>query len=136
VADKVQKRAIDGIRPVSAPNRLIREAFSGGSGEAEGVTVRIVDLEPVSQQGVRRPHWHDGFEEVIYILAGQGRLWADGAWFDVAAGDTLLIPAGVIHATFNGTEKPLRLLCFFPVAEGVDARLRSDLEIRLEESDG
>lgn len=122
----IKRRRLRDIQFVDAPNRTIGELFSGVTYDAQGITCRIVDLAPASQQEPRRPHKHLDFEETIHFLAGRGRMWADGRWFDVEAGDTVLVPPGVMHATFNASEEPLRLICFFPVPAGVDARVRGD----------
>lgn len=43
-----------------------------------------------------RPHFHAG-DEVVRVLAGRVRLRLPGGCRDVAAGDTLVVPAGVVH---------------------------------------
>ena len=113
---KIKKRSLTDINFKPLPNRVFGEVFSAQTFGAQEVTFRIVDLAPLSEQQPRRPHWHENFEEVIYYLQGRGRMWVEGEWCDVAAGDTVLVPPGVVHATFNVTEEPLRLLCFFPRA--------------------
>ena len=82
--------------------------FSAETKEANGITVQIVDIQSSSRQIPRQPHRHDGFEEVIQVLKGRGKFWADGEWTNIDAGDTLLIPAGVPLETFNLTEKIFR----------------------------
>lgn len=111
---KIKKRSLADIEFKPLPNRASGELFSAKNFGAQEVTFRIVDLVPLSEQQPRRPHWHEDFEEVIHVLRGQGRMWAEGEWHDVAACDTVLVPPKVVHATFNLTEEPLRLLCFFP----------------------
>jgi len=113
----IQKQRLAEIQFRPAPNRLIGELFSGHTLGAAEVTVRLVEMSPASEQQPRHPHWHEGFEEVIHFLAGNGRTWANGHWIEVQAGDTILIPPGLPHATFNVGDEPLRLLCFFPRAE-------------------
>ncbi len=112
----IQKQRMADVEFQAAPNRLIGELFSGQTLGAAEVTVRLVEMARASEQQPRRPHWHEGFEEVIHVLQGNGRTWADGEWTDIQAGDTILIPPGMPHATFNVGEEPLRLLCFFPRA--------------------
>jgi quercetin dioxygenase-like cupin family protein len=114
---KIKRQRIDDIVFHSAPNRIVGEVFSRQIFGAKEVTFRFVELAPASEQEPRRPHWHEGFEEVIHFLQGRGRIWADGEWHDVTSGDTILIPPGVHHATFNLGEEPMRLLCFFPRPE-------------------
>jgi quercetin dioxygenase-like cupin family protein len=65
----------------------------------------------------RRPHYHQGFEECIYVMAGEGCTDADSGSFPLKAGDTILIPPGEKHMTRNTGHEPLVLLCFFPVAD-------------------
>ncbi len=43
-----------------------------------------------------RPHFHVG-DEIVMILAGRARLLMGGTYRQVEAGETLLVPAGVIH---------------------------------------
>jgi AraC-like DNA-binding protein len=43
-----------------------------------------------------RPHFHAG-DEIVRVLAGRARLRLPDGFRDVATGDTLVVPAGVIH---------------------------------------
>lgn len=43
-----------------------------------------------------RPHFHAG-DELVQVLAGRARLRLPHSFRDVAAGDTLIVPAGVVH---------------------------------------
>lgn len=43
-----------------------------------------------------RPHFHAG-DEVVRILAGRARLWLPAGGRTVAAGDTVTVPAGMVH---------------------------------------
>jgi quercetin dioxygenase-like cupin family protein len=93
------------------------EIVSGEKG-AQAVTLRLVEI-PVAQPGEkpRGPHFHNGFEECIYVLAGAGCTEADSGKYPLKAGDTILIPSGEKHVTRNTGNEPLMLLCFFPVAD-------------------
>jgi quercetin dioxygenase-like cupin family protein len=74
------------------------------------VSVRLVRIAP----GVdRSPHRHPHSCEVVYVVEGTGVMWRDGTTIDVAAGDIVLIPAGMPHATI-AIGGQLRLVCFFP----------------------
>jgi mannose-6-phosphate isomerase-like protein (cupin superfamily) len=131
----IQKRNFADIPPRAAPNRLIRELFSGKSLGAQAITFRVIDMLPAAQQEPRRPHSHPDFEEVIFILSGRGQLWVEGEWHALRPGDAVLVPAGVVHATFNTTDEPLRLASFFPVPAGVDeTRRRSEVLIAPDEA--
>jgi quercetin dioxygenase-like cupin family protein len=93
------------------------EIVSGEKG-AQAVTLRLVEI-PVAQPGEkpRGPHFHNGFEECIYVVAGEGCTEADSGKYPLKAGDTILIPSGEKHVTRNTGNEPLMLLCFFPVAD-------------------
>ena len=43
-----------------------------------------------------RPHFHVG-DEIVMVLAGRARLLMSGTYRQIEAGETLLVPAGVIH---------------------------------------
>lgn len=83
---------------------------------SQAVTLRLVEI-PVPQPGEkpRGPHFHQGFEECIYVLSGQGTTQSDSGDHHLRAGDTILIPSGEKHVTRNTGSEPLVLLCFFPV---------------------
>jgi quercetin dioxygenase-like cupin family protein len=130
-----KKQNIDKVTAINAPNRVIRDLFSAKTMDALEVTVRVVDLAPISEQGARRPHWHDGFEEVIHIVQGRGRMYLDGDWYNVETGDTVLVPPNIPHATFNLLDSPLRLMVFFPRAE-IEPFYFADEYLTLDSSQG
>lgn len=103
------------------PGRNAFDVVSGRTG-AQGVTFRLVEI-PVEQgarpgdRPARQPHFHDDFEECIYLLSGKGVSTVDGVEHPLEAGDTILVAAGERHMTRNTGDAPLMLLCFFPVAD-------------------
>jgi quercetin dioxygenase-like cupin family protein len=102
------------------PGRWSADPFAGAGAP---VSVRVVRLVP----GVdRTPHRHPHSCEVVYVTEGSGTMWRDGTLTPVVAGDVVLIPAGVPHATI-ATGGELRLVCFFP---------HPDLPRNTEELDG
>ncbi len=56
-------------------------------------------------------HRHRRTEEIYHITAGQGRMTLGVESFDVAAGDTILIPPGTAHCIANTGATELKLLC-------------------------
>ncbi len=91
------------------------EIVSGEKG-SQAVTLRLVEIPvPKAGEAPRGPHYHQGFEECIYVLSGQGTTQADSGDYPLKAGDTILIPPGEKHVTRNTGAEPLVLLCFFPV---------------------
>lgn len=109
--------ALSEARAMNLPGRYSREIVGAAAG-AKSATVRLVEIAP-EKTGERRrgPHLHMGFEECIHVLDGQGVTHTDTGAFAVTAGDTVLVPAGERHATYNTGSGVLRLLCFFPVSD-------------------
>jgi len=108
---------------LSLPGRASHEIVSAQHG-AQSVTLRRVEI-PVARAGEasRGRHRHADLEECIYVLSGRGTTYCDSGALAVMEGDTILMPAGELHATQNTGDVPLVILCFFPVA---DIRGRTD----------
>ena len=59
-------------------------------------------------------HNHPDAEEILYFLSGEGtQMLDDGEPFTVKAGDTIYIPVGVYHSTYNTGWEPLRVLALY-----------------------
>jgi mannose-6-phosphate isomerase-like protein (cupin superfamily) len=98
------------------PGRTSLEPVSGEIGSR--VTFRIAEIAPPKPgDKPRGPHVHDGFEECIYVLSGQGTTVAESGEISIRPGDIVLIPANEKHMTRNTGTDPLVLLCFFPAAD-------------------
>jgi len=104
-------------KSMGLPGRKSLEIVSGEKG-SQAVTLRLVEI-PVAKPGeaLRGPHYHQGFEECIYVMSGEGCTEADSGKHRLKAGDTILIPSGEKHVTRNTGQEPLVLLCFFPVSD-------------------
>ncbi len=57
------------------------------------------------------PHRHRVSEELYHITGGHGRMTLGNRRFEVAPGDTVLIPPGTIHCVETIGPEPLRILC-------------------------
>jgi quercetin dioxygenase-like cupin family protein len=109
--------ALKDAKDKNLPGRRSREIVGADAG-ATSSTVRLVEIEPDQPGAAKRgPHVHLDFEECIHVLAGQGVTRTDSGDYPVTAGDTILIPPGERHATYNTGSDVLRLLCFFPVKD-------------------
>jgi len=71
---------------------LVRTAFAVG--REAGVPVETIAGK--RHAWCFRPHFHAG-DEIVHVLAGRARLRLPHGFRDVAAGDTLVVPAGVVH---------------------------------------
>jgi mannose-6-phosphate isomerase-like protein (cupin superfamily) len=59
-------------------------------------------------------HFHQ-YEEVLFILRGEGRMWAGETSTPIAAGSCIYLPKGQVHCVENTGENELRLLgVFYP----------------------
>ncbi len=104
-------------KSMGLPGRKSLEIVSGEKG-SQAVTLRMVEIPPVQPGDTPRGrHFHQGFEECIYVMSGEGYTESDSGDHPLKAGDTILIPSGEKHATRNTGTEPLVLLCFFPVAD-------------------
>lgn len=92
------------------PGRWSADPFTGGA-EAEGMSLRVVRI---GDDGPRSPHRHPRSAEAVYVAEGRGQAWVDGEVARVAAGDAVLVPQGVPHATVPEEGEQLLLVCFFP----------------------
>jgi quercetin dioxygenase-like cupin family protein len=91
------------------PGRSTADPFKvAGQGAS---TVRQVVIEHVE---TRSPHRHPHSEEVVFVVAGRGRVWLDGNFHRVDPGTWYRIPTGTPHATMADPGERLSLVCFFP----------------------
>ncbi len=107
----------DQAKRLGLAGRASFEIVSGEMG-ARNASARLVEI-PVAREGepLRGPHVHHGFEECMYVLAGEGRTLTAAGAHPVRQGDTILVPADEPHVTRNTGTVPLVLLCFFPTPD-------------------
>ncbi len=91
------------------PGRTTSDPFKDAGPGAS--TVRQVVIEYVDS---RSPHLHPQSEEIVYVVAGTGRVWLDGVFHSVGPGSWYRIPPRTPHATMADRGQRLSLVCFFP----------------------
>ncbi len=80
----------------------------------EAVVARV-EVSPGTFAG---RHTHPG-DEISYVLEGEAELLIDGQPPRIVkAGESFVIPAGVIHDAHNATDKPIRLVGVYIVEKG------------------
>ncbi|GAB3309702.1 cupin domain-containing protein [Epidermidibacterium keratini] len=104
----------------STPDDLVTDSFESGSikwgvspdlEDAASLTTGEVVINPT--KGHDR-HNHPDSDEVLYIIEGEGvQTVGDDPEFTVSAGDTVYIPKGVEHSTFNTGWRQLRILAVY-----------------------
>jgi quercetin dioxygenase-like cupin family protein len=80
----------------------------------EAVVARV-EVAPGARAG---RHTHPG-DEISYVVEGQGELLIDGQPPRVIkAGESFIIPAGVVHDAHNNSDAPIRLVGVYVVEKG------------------
>lgn len=103
-------------RHLALPGRTATEFVSAAEGGYK-VTMRRVVIPPDDGQSARSPHLHEGCEEVIVILEGNGELVTAAGAEPVGPGDVVVISPGDHHFTRNTGPGDLVSLCFFAVPD-------------------
>jgi quercetin dioxygenase-like cupin family protein len=75
--------------------------------EAEQLTVIEVTLNP---GGGHNFHKHPDQEEVIYVIEGEVEQWLEQDARLLRPGDSVFIKADIVHASFNNSSTPAKLL--------------------------
>ncbi len=102
----------------SAMEEQVIPQFLGGEGtfytrmrvDELGKIMRAA-LEPGSSIGL---HTHDTSSEIIYILAGKGKVLYDGEYIPLAAGDCHYCPKGHAHSLINDSDGNLEFFAVVP----------------------
>ena len=109
------------FRPAGAIERQQHDwgVFAQVSGPRDGLA-GIVAIEATFLPGKAHPfHIHPGQEEVIYVIEGTIEQWVESESRTLTAGDAVVIPADAVHATYNETGEPAKILAILsPAVEG------------------
>jgi len=84
----------------------------------EGLKSLSLWRQSIAPGGATPPHSHD-CEELVMCLAGRGEVQIDGRAHTFSAGQTLALPAGLVHQIFNTGDEALEMTAVFsatPVA--------------------
>ncbi len=98
--------------------------------------VPFVSVVEIFEQGGRTPpNVHHEAHEMFYVLSGRGRAYCDGKTYDVAQGDTLVLPPGMEHVVEN--TGPGRLYCLTVMVpnEGFAELIRAGADMTLDTAD-
>ncbi len=84
--------------------------FAAVSSPADGAE-RIMTVEAVFLPGKSHAfHRHPNQEEVIYVLDGELEQWVEHERRVLGPGDAVVIPAAVVHASYNVGDRPAKIL--------------------------
>ena len=94
--------------------------FAQVSGPRDGLD-GIVAIEATFLPGKCHDfHRHPGQEEVIYVIEGSIEQWVLEEMQVLSAGDSVVIPASAVHASFNEGAEPAKILAILSPAVGDD----------------
>jgi quercetin dioxygenase-like cupin family protein len=94
--------------------------FAQVSGPRDGLD-GIVAIEATFLPGKCHDfHRHPGQEEVIYVIEGSIEQWVLDEKQVLTAGDSVVIPASAVHASFNEGTVPAKILAILSPAVGDD----------------
>ncbi len=94
-------------KPIAAGDRTFKFLVNQDVG-ARRVT-QFVGLIPPG----RAPMHHHTYEEAIYIIEGEGRVWTSDGSADYKAGSSIYLPRGVSHSLENTGTTDIKLLGVF-----------------------
>lgn len=76
-------------------------------------------------------HTHPESDEVLHVLEGTGmQTVGDSGEFEVGAGDSIVVPRGTEHSTFNTGWRQMRLLAIY-MPGGAEEALKGDPDYRV-----
>ncbi len=94
--------------------------FAQVSGPRDGLA-GIVAIEATFLPGKCHDfHRHPGQEEVIYVIEGTIEQWLEREHSTLSAGDSVVIPASAVHATFNDSDTAAKILAILSPSVGDD----------------
>lgn len=62
-------------------------------------------------------HHHPEMEEILYVLSGTAEQWVEKEKRIMRPGDSIYLPTGIIHATFNAGSELLDFLAILSPAK-------------------
>jgi len=62
-------------------------------------------------------HHHPGREEILYVLSGQAEQWVERDKQIIGPGDSVYLPPGIVHGTYNVSDQVLDFLAVISPAD-------------------
>jgi mannose-6-phosphate isomerase-like protein (cupin superfamily) len=82
-----------------------------------GIDVSSVLRERIEVGGAVLPHYHD-VAEIIHFTKGNVKILFNDEWRECKAGDTFLVPSGVVHSVVNNdTSATEQISMFIPLSK-------------------
>ena len=95
--------------------------------------ISVVEIFDIG--GKTPPNTHQAAHEMFYVLSGRGKAYCNGESWDIAKGDTLVLPPGMDHVVENvGPDKLYCLTVMIP-NEGFAELIRAGETMDLDAAD-
>jgi quercetin dioxygenase-like cupin family protein len=106
------------VEGLDLPGRNLRWLVNAELLGAKHLSACVIKVAP--GETVRPAHSHPNGEEVIYIIAGSGRVMIEGEVAPVREGSVVLFPQGKVHMLQNNGQTEMKVVCFFAPATNLD----------------
>jgi quercetin dioxygenase-like cupin family protein len=106
------------VEGLDLPGRNLRWLVNAELLGAKHLSACVIKVAP--GETVRPAHSHPNGEEVIYIIAGSGRVMVEGEVSPVREGSVVLFPQGKVHMLQNNGQTEMKVVCFFAPATNLD----------------
>jgi len=106
------------VEGLDLPGRNLRWLVNAELLGAKHLSACVIKVAP--GETVRPAHSHPNGEEVIYIVAGSGRVMIEGEVSAVREGSVVLFPQGKVHMLQNNGQTEMKAVCFFAPATNLD----------------
>ena len=105
-------RYLDQAPTINCPFGNVRRVVTGGDGGV--ANVHVVSVTRGSE------HYHEGYDEVYYVLSGSGSITIAGQSSPLRPGAAVVIPRGMRHSLKAQGEDPLEFIIFGTPAVAID----------------
>lgn len=86
-----------------------RVVIGKGDG-AENFCMRVFEMAP----GGHTPRHQHAWEHEIFVHAGEGEIFGNGAWHGFKAGNVVFVPGNEEHQIRNSSDEALTFVCLVP----------------------
>ena len=97
-------RYTDETAPIDCPYGNVKRVVTGGAGGVANVHIVNVSVGSL--------HFHEGYDEVYYVLKGNGKIVMNGVESALRPGAVVVIPAGVPHELAGDNGQQLEFIIF------------------------
>jgi len=88
---------------------LYRRALGPGAFESNWAFLDHLHIPSGASVG---RHYHEGVDEVYFVIKGKGKVHVNDEWADIAYGDAVPVRAGEIHALESTAADPLEMIVY------------------------